>query len=94
MLPLRANVRRYDSAVVENHVHAFCFFSRAGLLAAVWTGKLSLVFRHCITRDRARTVAGEPAARQHDGARGPFAGVGVEHRLFLSMGYRRVIDGT
>lgn len=59
-----------DSGMVQNRLYAVCLFPRADLLAALWTRKLSLVLRHHIAGDRACTFAGEPAAREHDGARG------------------------
>ena len=59
-----------DSAMVQNRLHAVYLFYRADLLAALWTGKLPLVLRYRITGDHACTLAGEPAPREHDGARG------------------------
>ena len=78
MLTRRANDTGCDSAGAQNRLYAVCLFRRADLLAAVWTGKLSLVLRHRFASDRPRIVVGEPAAREHDGARGRFTGVGVE----------------
>ena len=59
-----------DSAMVQNRLYAVCLFHRADLLAPLWTRKLSLVLRYRITGDHACALAGEPAAREHDGARG------------------------
>src|SRR5262249_44285300 len=61
-----------DSTVVQNRLYPVCLFPRADLLASVWCRELSLVLRHGITGDHACTLAGEPAAREHDGGRGHY----------------------
>src|SRR5262245_6691180 len=82
------------SALAQNLLYAVRLFSRAGLLAPLWTGKLSLVLRHRSAARRACAVVRELAAREHDGARGHDTGTRVERRFFRSLVYRQTADGT